>query len=499
MTFIEYKSLTPAQRVVYKVKEFFSLLPGRLKAFFAAIGKFFKNLCVKIVEGFKGYGSRFAAGDFGTKLSYLIMGFGNFTRGQVGKGLAFFAAEIFYIIFMKNFGVIYMNKFDTLGTELSHQELNPATGRPYMVPGDNSMLILLYGTMTILISIVFIAVYVANTKAAYEAEQTHKAGKKNPTLKEELTDFLDGKYHVTMLSLPVLLISIFSILPLAFMILIAFTNYDRAHVPPGNLFTWVGLQTFRDVFKVGEGASKGYTFLALTRWTIIWAILATFSNYIVGMIIALMINKKSIKFKAFWRTLFVVTIAVPQFVSLLLMGQILQDDGVVNVILGYMGIPAISFFNSTAWTARITVLIVNMWVGIPYTILSTSGILMNIPEDLYESARIDGATPAVQFFQITLPYMLFVTTPSLIQQFVGNINNFNVIYLLTNGGPLKDANLYQAGQTDLLVTWLFKLTMDSNDYNTAAAVGILVFIVCATLSLITFNMSKSSRNEEEFS
>ena len=164
-----------------------------------------------------------------------------------------------------------------------------------------------------------------------------------------------------------------------------------------------------------------------------------------------------------------------------------------------MGLAPISFFNSTALVARVTVIIINMWVGVPYTILQTTGILMNIPEDLYESARIDGATPVVQFFQITLPYMIFVTTPYLIQSFVGNINNFNVIYLLTGGGPSKNPNLYQAGETDLLVTWLFKLTMNSNDYNTAAAVGILVFIVCATLSLITFNMSKSSRNEEEFS
>ncbi len=499
MTFIEYKSLTPAQRLVYKVKEFFSLLPGRLKAFFSAIGKFFANLGSSFVAGLKGYGSRFASGDMGTKASYLIMGFGNFTRGQVGKGLVFLGVEIAYIVYMLNFGLYYLGLFDTLGTIQTHQEVSPTTGRPVMVPGHNSMLILLYGTMSILISIVFIAIYVANTKAAFEAEQTHKAGKKNPTLKEELADFLDGKYHITLLSLPVLLISVFSILPLTFMILIAFTNYDKTHVPPGNLFTWVGLDTFREVFKVTEGASKGYTFYALTKWTIIWAIFATFTNYIFGMIIALMINKKSIKFKAFWRTLFVVTIAVPQFVSLLLMQQILQDDGVLNVILGYMGIPAISFFNSTALTARITVIVINMWVGIPYTILSTSGILMNIPEDLYESARIDGATPVVQFFQITLPYMLFVTTPSLIQSFVGNINNFNVIYLLTGGGPNKDANLYQAGQTDLLVTWLFKLTMDSSEYNLAAAVGILVFIVCATLSLITFNLSKSSRNEEEFS
>jgi len=499
MTFIEYQALTPAQKASYKIKEFFSLLPGKLRGFFTAIGKFFKNLGLGIVAGCKGYGSRFAKGDFATKLSYVVMGFGNFTRGQVGKGLAFLAAEILYICYLAGFGLKWFDKFDTLGTVMTQQVIDEVTGRPKSVLGDNSMLILLYSTLTILLTLVFVAVYIANTKAAYETEQSIKAGKKNLTLKEEFLEFLDGKYHVTMLSLPVLLISVFTVLPLVFMILIAFTNYDAQHTPPGQLFTWVGLDTFRDVFKVTEGASKGYTFWELTKWTVIWAIFATFSNYILGMIIALMINKKSIKFKSLWRTLFVITIAVPQFVSLLLMNQILQDDGVLNVIRGYMGLQPISFFNSTALVARVTVIIINMWVGVPYTILQTSGILMNIPEDLYESARIDGATPVVQFFQITLPYMLFVTTPYLIQSFVGNINNFNVIYLLTGGGPNKNPQLYQAGETDLLVTWLFKLTMNSNDYNTAAAVGILVFIVCATLSLITFNMSKSSRNEEEFS
>lgn len=498
MTFIEYMGLTPAQKVAYKVKEFFQLLPGRLKTFFVAIGNFFKRLFKSIGAGLAGFGSRFAKGDMATKLSYFVMGFGNFTRGQAGKGLLFLTLEVLYIVYMATFGITYISQFDTLGTQGQTQVLG-ANGRPVTVPGDNSMLILLYGTMTILITLIFIGVYVANTKSAYQAEQNIKAGRKNPGIKEEIKDLLDGKYHVTMLSLPVILISVFTILPMAFMILIAFTNYDKAHTPPANLFTWVGLDTFRDVFKITDGASKGYTFISLTKWTIVWAIFATFTNYILGMVLALMINKKSIKLKSLWRTLFVVTIAVPQFVSLLLMNQMLQDDGVVNVILGYMGIAPISFFNGSKIVARVTVIVVNMWVGVPYTILQTSGILMNIPEDLYESARIDGATPVVQFFKITLPYMLFVTTPYLIQNFVSNINNFNVIYLLTAGGPQKDPNLYQAGQTDLLVTWLFKLTMDSNDYNTAAAVGILVFIVCATLSLITFNLSKSSRNEEEFS
>ena len=140
---------------------------------------------------------------------------------------------------------------------------------------------------------------------------------------------------------------------------------------------------------------------------------------------------------------------------------------------------------------------VNIWVGIPYTILITSGILMNIPADLYESATIDGAGPVKSFFSITLPYMLFVTTPYLITSFIGNINNFNVIYLLV--GEQNSIDLHNAGYTDLLVTWLFRMSTSTGEYNLAAAVGILVFIVCATVSLMTFNLTKSAKNEEEFS
>ena len=219
------------------------------------------------------------------------------------------------------------------------------------------------------------------------------------------------------------------------------------------------------------------------------------------MIVALMINKKGIKLKSVFRTMFVITIAVPQFVSLLLMSQMLTQEGAFNIFLGLFtgGNPKIDFLGASAWGARATVIIINCWVGIPYTILSMSGILMNIPEDLYESARIDGASPFKTFTKITLPYMIFVTTPQLITQFVGNINNFNVIFLLTGGKP-NNIDLYGAGDTDILVTWLYQLSMgEKKDYGLASAIGILVFIICATLSLIIYNNSKSMKDEEAFS
>ena len=361
------------------------------------------------------------------------------------------------------------------------------------------MQLLLYGVMTIVIIALFIVIYVASTKAAYKVQQQRAAGEKPQGFKDDVSALMDEKFHVTLLAFPTLTISIFTILPLIFMILIAFTSFDQDHT----FFQWVGFQNFADIFSTsGASAKKGRTFFELTKWTLIWAVFATVINYILGMVVALMINKKGIKFKALWRTLFVITVAVPQFVSLLLMSQMLDlNDGAINLVLRKLGILSQNFDflgNANPWVARFTVIVVNIWVGIPYTILITSGILMNIPADLYESATIDGAGPVKSFFKITLPYMLFVTTPYLITTFIGNINNFNVIYLLC-GTAQQSNDLYRAGYTDLLVTWLFNLTTVTGDYKLASAIGIMVFVVCATVSLLTFNLTKSAKNEEEFS
>ena len=500
MKYIDYMQLNPFQRFWYNFSNAMKALPGKLKNFFVAIGMFIANFFKGIGKAVAGYVSRFVKGDWAVKISYLIMGFGNMVKGQFIKGLLFLGLQVAFIAYFIFFGWGYLQKFPTLGTVEQGMQINPVTGGYELMAGDNSMLILLYGVLTIVLTVIFLAIYFASTKSAYAVAQQVAAGEKPVDFVSEVKDLFDKKFHITLLAFPTLTISAFTILPLIFMILIAFTNYNKAHLAPGKLFTWVGFDTFSEIFAMTEGASKGATFVELTKWTLIWAVFATVLNYLFGMILALMINKKGIKLKALWRTLFVITVAVPQFVTLLLMNQMLQEDGAINVLLMSLGIidKGILFLNSTALVARITVIVVNCWIGIPYTILITSGILMNIPADLYESATIDGAGPVRSFFSITLPYMLFVTTPYLITNFIGNVNNFNVIFLLTNGGPSTE-NLYQAGYTDLLVTWLFKLTMNSQDYNLAAAVGILVFIVCATLSLVTFNLTKSAKSEEEFS
>ena len=508
MKYIDYIQLNPLQKIGKAMKEFFVNLPANLSKFFKFVGTKIAAFFVMIVMGFKNYGQTFIEGGWTTKLSYVIMGFGCMIRGQLIKGIVFLSLEVGYFYFMSSFAWNYLRKLNTLGTVETSTGFNDMGIKEYIY-GDNSMLILLYSVMSIMITIGFVAFYITNIKVAKNCEDLQKNGKKPATIKEDVKDLLDKNYHKTLLTLPVILVGIFTILPLIFMILIAFTNYDTNHQVPFKLFTWIGVGNFSDVFF--NDPIKADTFQNLLIWTGIWAVIATFSNYIVGIIFSLMINKKSIKCKAVFRTMFVLAIAVPQFVSLLLMAQMLHANGVVNIILDDLGIvdqlrhlglspmeyDYIPFLTDPNW-ARFTVLVVNMWVGIPYTILITSGILMNIPEELYESARIDGASPVVTFFKITMPYMLFVTTPYLIQQFIGNINNFNMIFFLTGGGP-ANPTYYSAGDTDILVTWLFKLTTGKNDYALAATIGILVFIISAFVSLVTFNLSKSSRNEEEFS
>jgi arabinogalactan oligomer/maltooligosaccharide transport system permease protein len=226
------------------------------------------------------------------------------------------------------------------------------------------------------------------------------------------------------------------------------------------------------------------------------------------MFVAIMINKKGIKIKKFWRTVLVMTIAIPQFVSLLYVSKLFTTSGLIGRVLNQ--IPAIyNYLNVNHYVslwdspvvAKILLIVINIWIGIPYIMLMATGILMNIPEDLYESSRIDGATSFQQFFKITLPYMLFVTGPYLLTSFVGNLNNFNVIYLLSQGNPIKGtAGGASVGHTDLLITWLFKMTLGSPEskYYMASIIGILVFLVVAILSLIVYNVIPSTKNEEDY-
>ena len=379
-----------------------------------------------------------------TYLSLVVMGSGCFRFRQFGKGLLYLLSELAFFRFFFGFGWKYLSHFGTLGENTQLKVWNEELQIYQRVPGDNSMLILLFSVLTIAAAILFVYLWFLNLKSAGELCELDAQGKHIPSFREDLRSLLDSRFHTTLLAAPMISLVLFTVLPIVFMVLIAFTNY------------------------------------------------------ILGMLLAILINHKLVKMKKVWRTLFVISIAIPQFVSLLLISRALEPMGAVNIALMKLGLISAPLpFLTDKTLARICVVVINMWIGIPYTMLTFSGVLMNIPADLYESAELDGAGSFRRFTSITLPYMIFVTAPATITTFVGNINNFNVIYLLTGGGPFA-LDYYQAGKTDLLVTWLYKLTVDQHDYALASTIGIFIFMIVSTLSITVYNRTSAVKKEDMF-
>ena len=577
MTDLEFLRLSGPQKFLYKLRRFLVNHPKAIvnafKGLFAWIAGLFTGVGRELYDIFDTY----RKGDWKTRISYTVMGFGSCARGQWLRGILFFLFQTVFNVYLFCFGGSYVAKLATLGTVETTKQ-----GRK-TVYGDNSFLIMLYGVLTIFFILAFLYTWRLNVKQNKLAQKYLQDGKKLKTAKQDLHDMLDTQFHKTLLAIPVAGVTFFTILPIIFMILVAFTNYDNTHQPPGKLFTWVGMDNFNTLLRVEEkdlaidmkenadgtvsltinakngdiitaktdnkeaanaalaliadgsgefaledngdktglvtvyGAagdpaemavtgltfvetpSMANTFKQVLLWTLIWAFFATFLNYFLGMLVAIMINKKGIKFKKLWRTILVMTIAIPQFISLLYVSKMFAADGLINGTLmnwGWIKEP-LPFWTDPTW-AKVTIIGINVWIGIPYLMLIATGILMNIPADLYESARIDGANAFQTYMKITLPYMLFVTGPYLLTSFTGNINNFNVIFLLSGGKPLSVGLAGNAGSTDLLITWLYKMTVTDSNYKLAAVMGILVFVVCAVINLVVYNMIPSVKNEEDF-
>ncbi|MBQ9511155.1 MAG: sugar ABC transporter permease [Clostridia bacterium] len=510
---LEYLRLKKIQRFFYKIALFFVSIPNAIKNAVFAVGRFFKKIGLGIAHEISDIVNTFVYGDWKTKISFFIMGFGSIARGQVLRGILFLLFEIAFIVYMIFGGGYWLSMLPSLG-KLGPAEVYNEEFDAYIYQyNDNSFKILLYGVLTIFFIVALIYTWRVNIKQNKIAESIIKSGKKLKSGKDDLRSLVDDNFHKTLLALPMTGIVVFTVLPIIFMILVAFTNYSGTNNGyTNNLFHWVGLDNFNTILNwstnsSGSVQSYAATFGEVLTWTLIWAFFATFTNYFLGIFVAMMINKKGIRMKKVWRTILVLTIAIPQFISLLYVSKMFALNGIVNGILKDLGWikDAIDFWGSTANNGllpRVMVIVINIWIGIPYLMLIATGILMNIPQDLYESSKIDGASPWKQYTKITLPYMLFITGPYLLTSFTSNMNNFNVIYLLTGGAPTNSAASAASGSdgyTDLLITWLFKITTGANsEYNLASVIGILVFAVVAVISLIVYGLLPSVKNEEDF-
>lgn len=419
------------------------------------------------------------------KASMLIMGLGQLMQKQWIKGLLYLACFVTYIFYLVTNGIDDAIGFFTLGT----QKADPWLG----TPGDDSIMMLLKGLLFYIITALVLFIHVSNVHDAYDSEVKLKAGAKLPPFYKAVSIFADKKFHILALALPIVGVLIFNIMPIVFMILISFTNYGGDIVPP-ELVDWIGFDNFEKILALSE--IKG-TFLKILAWNLVWAFLATFINYFGGLGLALLLNKKCVKGKAFWRAFPILAYAVPGFITLLGFKFMFSYGGPINYYITMNGGNAIGFLDIDAGiSAKVIGLLVNAWTTIPTSMLLATGILSNMNTDLYEAASIDGASKWKQFIKITLPFVIFSTTPVLITNFIGNFNNFGVFYFLRGG--LYNDGYFLASDTDLLINWLYNLSIDNSYYGIGAALSLIIFIITSIFSLMVYVQSAAYKKEDTF-
>lgn len=422
---------------------------------------------------------------FPVKASCIVMGLGQLLYKQWIKGVLYLSVFVSMIVYLVKTGITDIKGFFTLGT----QEADPWLG----TAGDDSVIMLLRGLFAFILIVAFLLIHRSNVHDIVACDQKLRAGKQLPSFPKAVSIFLDKKFYLVALAVPVVGVLIFNVLPILFMILIAFTNYGGDIVPP-KLVDWIGLDNFRKILSLAEIKD---TFFRILVWNLTWAVLSTFINYFGGLGLALLLNKKCVKGKSFWRAFPILAYAVPGFITLLAFKFLFSYGGPINYYITLYGGDAIGFLDIDAGIkAKVIGLVVNAWISIPTSMLLATGILSNMNTDLYEAASIDGATKWKQFTKITLPFVIFSTTPVLITNFIGNFNNFGVFYFL-RGGLYMDG-YFLASDTDLLINWLYNLSIDNNYYGIGAAVSLIIFVITSIFSLTVYVRSAAYKKEDTF-
>ncbi|MCP8968270.1 sugar ABC transporter permease [Ectobacillus ponti] len=407
----------------------------------------------------------------------IIPGLGQLYNRQIVKGIALLVLTAsFFIVFqdllnMGLWGIV------TLGTE---------------VPRDHSIFLLVKGILAVIVLLFGLGVYAFNLRDAYVNGRKRDHGERLNSVREQFHNLMDNGFPYLMITPGFILLVFVVVFPIIFVILLGFTNYDLYHSPPAKLVDWVGLQNFVEVFTLPLWRD---TFINVLGWTLAWTFIATTLQVALGVFLAILVNQPDLKGKAIIRTIFILPWAVPAFVSILVFaGMFNESFGAINLqVLSMLGIDPKPWMTDPLYT-RIAVILIQMWLGFPFIFSMVTGVLQAIPADLYEAATIDGASAWQKFTKITLPLVLFATAPIMITQYTFNFNNFNIIYLFNGGGPAVENQ--NAGGTDILISWIYSLTMTSSQYGKAAAITLLLSLVVITVALWQFRRTKSFQEED---
>lgn len=406
----------------------------------------------------------------------IIPGIGQFYNKRYIKGSIFIVFFISFIsVFYQFMNIGFWGLF-TLGT----------------VPKlDDSRVLLAQGIISLLLIAFAITLYIVNIIDAYRNADQYNKGFEIKDRKGRMTATWDKTFPYLLISPGIFLLIFVVVFPLLFMCFLAFTNYNLYNAPPRHLLEWVGFDNFKSLVTVPIWKT---TFFNVLTWTIVWTLVATTLQIALALILAIIVNHPLIRFKKLIRTVLILPWAVPSFVTILIFAAIFNDDfGSINndILQPLFGI-APAWLNDPFW-AKVALILIQVWLGFPFVFALFTGVLQSISSDWYEAADMDGASSWQKFRNITFPHILFATAPLLIMQYAGNFNSFNLIYLFNKGGPPVSGQ--NAGSTDILISWVYRLTFDMQNYNMAATISLIIGVFIAIIAFLQFRKTSTFKDE----
>ena len=406
----------------------------------------------------------------------LIPGLGQIYNKQKAKGYIFLAVTALFLVYFIGIGAGELAKLVTLGTVRGQ---------------DNSLFILIRGAFHLIITVVYFLFYALNIKDAGTVAKRINNGITVPKTLKAMVHAIYENGFPYLLIIPSYIAMTFAIIfPVLVTLMIAFTNYDFKHTAPTTLLDWIGFQNFTNMWTLSTFRSA---FTSVLGWTLIWALAASTLQIVLGILTAIVANQPFVKGKRIFGVIFLLPWAVPAFITILTFSNMFNDSvGAINAqviplfakIFPFLDGVLVPWKTDPTWT-KIALIMMQGWLGFPYIYVLTLGILQSIPNDLYEAAYIDGANGWQKFRNITFPMILAVAAPTLISQYTFNFNNFSIIYLFNDGGPGSVGG--NAGSTDILISWIYKLTTNTSpQYSMAAAVTLIISVIVISISMIAF-------------
>ncbi len=484
--------------------------------------------------------------------SFFLMGWGQFKNKQKFKAFPLLAIFLIYLIveiatsgywyasseltwfpagdgplyFFRDYGGLFtsgMWGFFTLGRIVTFDTYRgqPIRLHDNVLPwksADISTVLLGEGILVLVLLVMLLVIWFVQVRDAYKIAKSIEQGKPAEKWSNYKKRMFDDFFAYIIIIPAAVLILFITLVPFLYSFLIAFTNYTSKINLGGSLIEWVGFENFGTYLFKAEWLKF---FNKVFLWTIIYAITASITVYVVGFIQAIIVESKYVKHKKVWRIFMILPWAIPALISLMVFRNVFSENGgLANVLLVEFGqlenvknfLRALGLLGQEhpgviLWytdplnggLSKFIIILSNLWLGSPYFMLLIVGVLGTIPLTLYEAADIDGATSLQKFKFITFPWVLRATIPVIITTFTFNFNNFGAIYFLTAGGPGYSIDQIPEsmritgatpGQTDILISWIYKIAFanDPERYNLASVYSIIIFVIVGLFAI--YNLSK---------